>query len=59
MRRSVKAIAITCILAIGQSLSRWHDSYSGFCMEHGKSLLYVKQKAQVDDIHKADSSDGG
>ena len=47
-------MAATCILAIGQSLHRWHDSYSGFYSEHGKSLLYIKRKAQVSSTHKAE-----
>ena len=47
-------MAATCILAIGQSLHRWHDSYSGFYLEHGKSLLYVKRKVRVSSTHKAE-----
>ena len=49
-------MAATCILAIGQSLYRWHDSYSGFYLEHGKSMLYVKRKAQVSNTHKAEQA---
>jgi len=43
----VKVIAGLCVLAIGQSLLRWHDSYSGFYSELGKSSTDVKRKVQV------------
>jgi len=31
----------TCILVIGQPLSRCHDSYTGLDTEHGKSFCHV------------------
>ncbi|QMU63102.1 MAG: hypothetical protein GKR88_20220 [Flavobacteriaceae bacterium] len=37
----------TCILVTGQSLLRWHDSYLGSYMEHGKSLLNAKRNTQT------------
>lgn len=50
-----KIIAGVCVLAIGQSLLRWHDSYSGFYLELGKSLADAKWKAQVkNNVHKAE-----
>jgi hypothetical protein len=36
-----KSIAATCLPAIRQSSLRWHDSYTGFCMELGNLHLHA------------------
>ena len=46
-------IAGTCLLAIGQTQLRRHDSYLGFYTELRKSLLDGKRTAQVGSPHKA------
>ena len=35
LRCNRNSIAVTCLLAIWQSSLKWHDFYSGFCMELG------------------------
>ncbi len=56
-------IAGTCILAIGQTQLRRHDSYLGFYTELRKSLLDGDGVVQVGSPHKAYSiganKDGG
>jgi hypothetical protein len=52
-REQMKIIAGACLLAMGQSLHRRRDSYTGFYLEHGKSSLNAKGKAQVGNTYKA------
>lgn len=49
----LRIVEDTCLLATRQSSLRWHDSYSGFYPELGKSLLNVKLKAQVENSYEA------
>ena len=44
------SIAVTCLLAMWQSLFRGHDFYPGLFMEHGKPYSNVKGKVQVEKI---------
>ncbi len=39
--------AVTCLLALWQSLFRRHDFYPGLFAGHGKPLVDEKRKAQV------------
>ena len=59
----MKAIAITYLSAMGQTLLSRHESYLGFYRELRKSLQNAKRKAQVENIHEAKSinvcRDGG
>lgn len=40
------SIAVTCLLAMWQSLFRWHDFYSGLFVEHRKPHGNAKRNAK-------------
>ena len=43
-----KSIAVTCLLAMWQSLLRRHDFYSGLFVEHRKPHDNAKRKAKYE-----------